>query len=312
VAAAILGMNLCENDTPISAIEQTFMTHMAEQGLSYATPEEYAFRFDIFQKKDAELKEINANPEHTFTVAHNFFSTMTQEEIKKWEGGMPEEIETDEVAPIKPESEILGTQDWRSHMNPIKNQHSCGSCWAFATIQAVEGRHHIRTSQKILLSEQQLVDCVYSRSGCDGGNPNKAYDYIQRHSGSAASSSYPYTGKYGRCQSKTGRVKVTSHGQCKAQSVSGIKSCINDGPISICHGTGTPFHNYRGGILNSKSCPTSSDHCTGLVGYGSNYWILRNSWGTSWGERGYGKIAIVGDGYGICGVQRYPSFAHTS
>jgi len=281
---------------------------MAEQGLSYATPEEYAFRFEIFQKKDAELNEINANPENTFTVAHNFFSTMTPDEIKKFEGGMPEEIDTNETAPILPESELLGDVDWRSHMNPIKNQGSCGSCWAFSAIQTIEGRHSIKTGSKVLLSEQQLVDCAYSRTGCDGGSPSTAFGYIKTH-GSASSSDYPYTGHYGSCRSPAAKVKVVSSGSCSGGSVSGIKSCLNAGPISICHGTGTPFHNYSGGILNSSSCPTSSTHCTGLVGYGSNYWILRNSWGTSWGEHGYGRIAINGDGAGICGVQAHPNFA---
>ena len=308
VAAAILGLNMCENQSPISVVEQSFITHMAEQGLSYATKEEYAFRLDIFTKKDAELKAINANPEHTFTVAHNFFSTMTADEIKRWEG---DKTEAHTIAPtILPEDNLLGDTDWRSHMNPIKNQGSCGSCWTFSAIQTIEGHHAIKTGEKVVMSEQMLVDCV-NGNGCNGGSHHTAQTWVQSH-GVMKSSDYPYTAKYsGHCLHSSGPYKVTQFHAVTASSVTQMKAALGHGPISVSVGTGTPFHHYSGGILNDKSCPTSTSHAIGAVGYGSNYWIVRNSWGTSWGEHGYGRIAIV-EGVGICAVQSKPDWSDTN
>jgi hypothetical protein len=80
-AAALLGLNLCEGDTAITLMEKNFISHMAEHGLSFATKEEYQFRFDLFAKMDAELDLINSNPENTFTVGHNQFSTWTEDEF---------------------------------------------------------------------------------------------------------------------------------------------------------------------------------------------------------------------------------------
>jgi C1A family cysteine protease len=91
-----------------------------------------------------------------------------------------------------------------------------------------------------------------------------------------------------------------------------MKAALAKGPISVSVGTGTPFHHYSSGILNDKSCPTHTSHAIGCVGYGSNYWIVRNSWGTSWGERGYARIAITGDGVGICAVQSKPDWSETN
>jgi C1A family cysteine protease len=199
VASAILGINLCENDTPISAVEQSFIGHMAEQGLSYATEEEYSFRLGVFQSKDYELETINANPENTFTVGHNFLSTMTEEEIKRFKGGIEEE-DNREIT-VHSEDNLLESVDWRSKMNAIKNQGQCGSCWAFSSVQTIESHHTIKTGQKVILSEQQLVDCSYGRDGCNGGNSAHSFDWAKANSGQAMAkaSDYGYTGRYGSC-----------------------------------------------------------------------------------------------------------------
>jgi cathepsin L len=306
----MLGMNVCENETPISAVEQSFITHMAEQGLSYATQEEYAFRLDIFTKKDAELAKINSNPELTYTVAHNFFSTMTPQEIAKWEGDRPEDFVAVEPT-ILPEDNLLGAVDWRSKMNSVKNQGSCGSCWAFSATQTIEGHHAIKTGTKVVLSEQQLVDCVYSRSGCDGGSHHLAQTWVQSH-GQMKSADYPYHAKYsGSCKHSSGSIKVTHYHGVTSGSRTQMKAALAHGPVSVSIGTGTPIHHYHSGILNDKSCPTHTTHAVGVVGYGDNYWIMRNSWGSSWGEHGYARIAIQ-DGVGICAIQSKPDWSDTN
>jgi cathepsin L len=141
---------------------------MSEYGLSYGTPEEYQFRMAIYAAKDAEYREINANPENTFTVGHNKFSTWTQEEYKRILGGKMEVPTTEPVILEEPSNDAV---DWRQKgaVNAVKDQGQCGSCWAFSATAAVEGEHFIKTGKLLVLAEQQVVDCDTTSYGCNGG-----------------------------------------------------------------------------------------------------------------------------------------------
>ena len=152
-------------------VETRFMEHVANFNINYGTQEEYAFRMNIFAAKDAEYEKINANPENTFVVGHNMFSTMTQAESKRMMGRLPNtgaELEQESFD----ETEVQASQvDWRKKgaVNPVQNQGSCGSCWAFSSSAAMEGAHFIKTGKLVKLAESQLVDCDKSDSGCNGG-----------------------------------------------------------------------------------------------------------------------------------------------
>ena len=143
--------------------EQTFLGHLAEFGLSYVTKEEFQFRFSLFQKLDAELEKINSNEEFTFKVAHNQFSTWTDDEFEKLLGDKSISQEQKGQFTILDESKVSATTsiDWdkKGAMNPVKNQGQCGSCWAFSATGCMEGRNFIKTGKLLNLSEQQLVDC---------------------------------------------------------------------------------------------------------------------------------------------------------
>jgi len=148
-----------------------FAEHVAAFGLSYGTTEEYLFRQAIFETKEKENQEINANPENTFTVGHNQFSTWTDAEYKRLLGyRAPKnatEIEVKELSTV----DLPTSVDWRTQgaVNAVKNQGQCGSCWAFSATAAIEGHHAIQQGQLLSLAEQQLVDCDTSCYGCNGG-----------------------------------------------------------------------------------------------------------------------------------------------
>ena len=148
IAAAYLGLNACDNQTPLSVVEQSFIQHLAEHGISYGTKEEYQFRLDIFKKKDAEYREINSDPANTFTVGHNQFSTWTDSEYNKLLGYKgPQEVEADAIYEELSDVARPASIDWRQYgaVNAVKNQGGCGSCWAFSATAAIEGAHFIRT-----------------------------------------------------------------------------------------------------------------------------------------------------------------------
>ena len=155
-----------------TSIQPEFLSHVAEQGLNFATTEEFLFRQNIFLMKDAENKEINANPENTFTVGHNQFSTWTDEEYKGLLGYRAPTNDTD--APEIKQIETVGIPsaiDWRTKgaVNPVKNQGQCGSCWAFSATCAIESHYQIQHGKLYSLAEQQLVDCDSQCYGCRGG-----------------------------------------------------------------------------------------------------------------------------------------------
>jgi cathepsin L len=172
-AAALLGTNMCENESAITVVEQSFIAHMAEHGLSYGTAEEYNFRLGIYTLKGMEYDRINADPENTFTVGHNQFSTWTDAEFKKMLGYKgPQEWSEEHLAEIVELGEPLTAGiDWRTRgaVNAVKNQGMCGSCWAFSAVAAIEGHHQISKGQLLSLSEQQVVDCTTTCGGCNGG-----------------------------------------------------------------------------------------------------------------------------------------------
>lgn len=150
-------------------VEQSFIEHIAAEGLSYGTSEEYKFRLALFAKKDAEINTMNANPEHTFTVGHNQFSTYTEAEYKKMLGFRG--VQTQKNVEFLSEANLTSSVDWRSKgaVNPVKNQGQCGSCWAFSAISAFEGHHFIKTGNLESFSEQEVVDCDTTSYGCNGG-----------------------------------------------------------------------------------------------------------------------------------------------
>ena len=308
--------------TTLSSEDFEYLKYVAKFGKSYGTKEEFQFRGDIFKNTLAALAEVNSQNDNTFSVGVNKFADWTPAEYKKILSYRPlrgEKAETFEAENVS----IPDSIDWRSKgvVNPVQDQGQCGSCWAFSAIGALESRQAISTGTLLKLSEQQLVDCAggsYGNLGCNGGDMGTAIQYSADF-GNELESDYPYAGYDQTCQFQKNLVqKPRSLGpkNTATNNALALKTAIADGPVSVAIEADTfVFQFYSGGILNSKACGTNLDHGVVAVGYGADasgkpYYIVRNSWGSSWGLSGYINIAIV-DGAGICGIQMepvYPTF----
>jgi len=209
-------------------------------------------------------------------------------------------------------SSVLADVDWRTKgaLTHVKDQGQCGSCWAFSATEAIESYAHLSGKHPLYtLSPQQITSCDKTDGGCNGGSPSRAYAYVHNAGGIETEASYPYTsgrGVTGTCHVDTSKfvVKVTgSHAVARGEP--SLQTALNNGPVSVCVAANA-FQTYHGGIL--ASCPGTIDHCVQAVGYTADYWIIRNSWGTGWGEAGFLRLKR---GANLCHVAddvTYPTF----
>jgi C1A family cysteine protease len=308
----------------LTAEDFEFIKFVASHGKSYATKEEFEFRAALFKETLAKIQAENLKAENTFTVGVNKFADWSKAEYKRLLGYKSQMRGlAGNYAEIPANLSIPSSVDWRLEgaVNPVKDQGQCGSCWAFSAISSTESRFKISGGALLSLSEQQVVDCCnYGGSmGCNGGDEDQAMDYL-RDKGVMSEKDYPYVAYDQNCAydaSKLTPAKPTGHTMVAANSASALKTAISTGPVSVAIEADTfVFQFYSGGILNSASCGTDLDHAVVAVGYGvdpvkGEFYIVRNSWGASWGEKGYVRIAGGKDGAGICGIQSdcaYPNF----
>jgi len=275
-----------------------------------------ANRKQIFLNNLDEVEQHNAKFDlglSTYRQGINFYSDWTWEEFQ-------------EQLLLKPQPELAfgkgnirkthlkktsapDSADWRSIMNPVKNQGQCGSCWAFGVIGSIEAAWNIAGNGQVVLSEQMLVDCSPYDAGCDGGYPENTFDFIIDNGGVCKEEDYPYTAQDGRCSYTDSMMEasISSYDFINAHK-SGVdtlaESIATNGPHVIGLFANPAFQRYSSGIFDDPRCPTDqSNHAVIMVGYDMNdqYWLIRNSWSASWGEAGHIRLAM---GKNMCNAER--------
>jgi C1A family cysteine protease len=268
---------------------------MDKHNKQYKSDNEFTYRFNVFQDNLKHYEELNRNSTGA-VFGWTQFSDLTSEEFRELYlmnnlEPYPEEHPMLEWEPIK----APATFDWRSQgrVTPVKNQGQCGSCWAFSATENIESVYHITGKHGIpTLSPQQMVDCDKDCYGCGGGWPFRAMAYVARQGGQDTEASYPYTARNGQCRFNAGGVgaKISGYKAVPRDEHQIQEALASTAPFSICVDANN-WSGYRSGVMRSTQCGRSIDHCVQLVGYNAQanppYWMVRNSWGTGWGQSGY-------------------------
>ena len=295
--------------------EKSFLSWMRSTNQFY-TGDEYQTRFGIFLANSRLVKEHNA-ANKKFTLSLNKFAAYTPAEYKALLGFKMDLAKRKAVKTQRKSN--ADSVDWRDKgvVNGIKDQAQCGSCWAFSAVQAAESANAISSGTLPSYSEQNLVDCVTKCSGCNGGLMTEAYDHIisEQNGQFNLESDYKYTAVDGTCKfsqySPVG--KISRYTNIVEGDEDDLAAKVEQyGPVAVAiDASSYSFQLYSGGIYDEPSCSSYSlDHGVGCVGFGSEngtkYWIVRNSWGTSWGEKGYIKMLWKDNQCGIATMATIP------
>merc|ERR1719223_1165530 len=306
------------------AVQPTYESWCAQFGkCSNWGDVEHASRSAIYadnvQYMDAHNAKFAAG-QVTFDMGVNEFSHMSHEEFKSYSVGpkMPARNATNVVV-LPTLVKLTGTDDsvdWRTKgaVTPVKNQGQCGSCWSFSTTGSTEGRVQIATGTLTSLSEQQLMDCskAEGNKGCQGGLMDDAFKYIVKNGGLDSEDDYAYKATNGMCNKAKAAKHVGVIADFKdvaTKDEDALATAVAAGPVAVAiEADQRSFQSYKSGIL-SGICGDKLDHGVLAVGYGDGYWIVKNSWGTTWGMDGYIQLKRTGGkGAGECGIASQPSY----
>ena len=285
---------------------------------------EFLDRYNIFKENYQQIQFYNLQ-NNTFKLGINEYADLT---IDEWyrrfnslylnKNSICSDFEYQN-------SDLPQSVDWREEgiVTPIRNQRNCGSCWAFATASATEStwiqgmnRTVATNLTDYYLSPQQLVDCSteYGNEGCSGGYIDNTFEYIIDR-GLCLESEYKYTGEDNSCNKCNSAIRLKSCYDIPQGNQLALKHAVAIRPVVISvEADNFIFRFYESGIITDSECGTELDHAIVIVGYGEDtetnmkYWIVRNSWGTTWGENGYIRIerSESEDDVGICGIASFP------
>ncbi|XP_045613846.2 digestive cysteine proteinase 1 [Procambarus clarkii] len=299
---------------------QKFFHFQTKYDRKYKNSKEENHRKRVFQTNLQHIVNLSKG-NSTHNVAMNEFGDMTNAEFKKKMNGYVPSSSREANTVFSPQTRVLpAAVDWRTrgYVTPVKDQLECRSCWTFSTTGSLEGQLFRKTGQLVSLSEQQLLDCaggMYYNHGCYGGSMNNAFNYLME-TGSDSEASYPYVGVQGTCNFSPNNIAatVTGYATITSQSESALMRAVATvGPISVAIDADHPsFQFYSGGVYYEPTCSsTSLTHAVLVVGYGTDssgipYWIVKNSFGATWGMGGY--IFMVRNWNNNCGIATDASF----
>jgi len=295
---------------------------------SYSSFEE-KFRMKVYLENRHKITRHNArnqNGEVSFTLKMNKYGDLLHHEFVSLMNGYKgrDSNRTSEGAFfVSPANvEIAENVDWRTKgaVTPVKDQGQCGSCWAFSSTGALEGQHFRKTGKLVSLSEQNLVDCSgkYGNDGCNGGLMDQAFQYVKDNKGIDTETSYPYEGEDDSCRFSETTVGATDKGfvDVPEGDEKALKAALATvGPVSVAiDASQESFQFYHKGIYIEAGCSSENlDHGVLAVGYGSHdhdkhgdYWLIKNSWGPTWGDEGY--IRMARNRKNQCGVASSASY----
>ncbi|CAF1667633.1 unnamed protein product [Adineta ricciae] len=270
---------------------------------------------------------------HTYRLGINKFATLTNAEFREQFNGYKRSKQSNQLysefrrphVPASPYVALPVSVDWRDQgiVTPVKDQGQCGSCWAFSSTGALEGHHARATGKLVSLSEQQLVDCStnWGNNGCNGGLMDNAFKYVHDNKGIDDEKTYPYVGKdEAACKFRRKSVATTCDGFVDIPT--GNETALQEalalqGPVSVAIDAGqSSFQFYVSGVYSDPQCSSEElDHGVLAVGYGvandpvkgqQEYYIVKNSWSASWGDKGYIKMARNKNN--MCGISTAASY----
>jgi len=304
-----------------SEYKVAFTSWMKEHNRMYSS-EEFVNRFEIFKKNMDFVRDWNSMNTTTI-VGLNVFADISNEEYRNVYLG----THIDGTALIaNAEHFITSTEplavmvDWRTKgiVTPIKDQGQCGSCWSFSATGSIEGAYALAKGMLHSVSEQNLMDCstAYGNQGCNGGLMNSAFQYVIANKGIDTEQSYPYLTKQGTCHFTTANIgaTITNYKNVAAGNEAALIAAINQQPVSVAiDASQNSFQLYKTGVYYEPKCSsTRLDHGVLAIGYGTDdttgtdYYIVKNSWGTSWGTAGF--IQMSRNKANNCGIATQASW----
>ncbi|XP_053497664.1 procathepsin L isoform X3 [Ictalurus furcatus] len=315
--ALLLSQVCCE----MNLLDKYWISWKTEFNKKYNNAGEEVFRRSIWQQNVVEVMKHNKG-HHSFTMGTNHLSDMTAEEINAKLNGLRMEnvlLDTNKNFKLLSDSPVPDRLDWteKGLVSPVQNQGMCGSCWAFSAAGALEAQMVKKMGRMVPLSAQNLVDCSVKEGnhGCKGGFMTKAFNYVIHNKGIDSDAFYPYQHKEGLCRySPQGRAGSCSSFQILPQVNESVllNTVALIGPVSVgINAKLASFHRYRSGIYTDPLCdPRTVNHAVLVVGYGTeggqDYWLVKNSWGTAWGEKGYVRMARNRNECGIANFAVFP------
>ncbi|XP_007561177.1 cathepsin L.1 [Poecilia formosa] len=309
--AAALAVASCAS---ISLEDLEFHAWKLKFGRTYRSPSEEAQRKQIWlnNRKLVLVHNIMADEGiKSYRLGMTYFADMENEEyrrmislgcLRSFNASLPRRGSS--FLSLFNANDLPTSVDWRDkgYVTDVKDQKDCGSCWAFSTTGSLEGQTFRKTGKLVSLSEQQLVDCSgdYGNMGCNGGLMDNAFKYIKANGGIDTEESYPYEAEDGQCRYNPSTVGATCTGYVDVNQgdEDALKEAVATiGPISVGIDAGhSSFQLYESGVYDEPDCSsTELDHGVLAVGYGTDngldYWLVKNSWGLSWGVSGYIKMS---------------------